>query len=362
MDILKSKEDLKTLEPHELDLLSHYFNITAKNPVDRLWLLAIAILSTRKYSQMKVAGKKLKRVDFDEYFKIIRKLGKGTYGRVVLARLKKDYKNLPKDSKVAVKLIKRYKITKKNIANLNKEIGILEQLSSMDNCDPGVSCYYDHFITTVSGEDSMAIVMEYIPGGDLFQKVADSVESPETMTMKQILAYMQSLANTLKNLHAKNIVHRDIKPENIMVTPELVPKYIDFGFSCLTIPEHPFECKLNLKGTPAFLSPELLKSQKTTLAGEKLYDLYRTSDVWALGLVFYEMLFKKAPTDYDRASTLAEFTSLITSNNPVTFPPPESVLVKRADPRLIEIVKGMLKKDLEQRSTINEVAAKLDVL
>jgi serine/threonine protein kinase len=71
--------------------------------------------------------------------------------------------------------------------------------------------------------------MEYIGGGELFDKIAnqDNCVFNEEMAAK----YMKELFGALNHMHAQGVVHRDIKPENIMVTQNDVVKLIDFGLS-----------------------------------------------------------------------------------------------------------------------------------
>ena len=278
---------------------------------------------------------------------MIQELGEGQYGSVVLAQLKKDYRGLPKNSKVAIKLIGSDALTARDVEQISREIGVLKELSPENDCNIDVSCYYNYFTTTINGQKYIVIVMEYIPGVQLAKQI-------KTVPEDKIVQVMKTLARTLGYLHSRKIVHKDIKPENIMITPEGVLKYIDFGFACLMISGHENSCRKDIKGSPVYISPERFEIVVNELqpSDEELYKIYKTADVWALGMVFYELLFKKLPPQVNRANNLPELVKAYLQSEPIAFP--------TGDPRLVAIVKGMMEKDSSQRSTIDEVISELN--
>ncbi|HEY2016371.1 MAG TPA: serine/threonine-protein kinase, partial [Bryobacteraceae bacterium] len=104
------------------------------------------------------------------------------------------------------------------------------------------------------------------------------------MPMEQATGYARQMAEGLAYAHAHDVVHRDIKPSNVIVTAGGVLKIIDFGLArAAQDPE--VTMTLGLQGTPAYMSPE----QATGLPATHL------SDVWAWGLVLYEMLTGAQP-------------------------------------------------------------------
>lgn len=354
MDFLKSRQDLETWSPQDLDFLANFYGIESTDENDRLWLLAIEILSTRKYAQMRIGGKELELVDFDEYFKVIQLLGKGQYGSVKLVELKKDYKNILVGTKVAVKLMNIDKLTNKALLELNKEIGALQELSK-DICNAYISCYYDHFESVINGLKYIVIVIEHIPGIDLERKIENGNLSPTAaLTEKEIIIIMNNLTDALGYMHSKNIVHRDIKTANVMITPDGITKYIDFGFACFTRRYHDNECKASIRGSPAYMSPELIDiiNSKVAPTGKVLFNIYKFADVWALGMLFYDMYIGDLPPEYNAAGNMAELGALITGSTPISFPRYGNIAIK-------DIIKGMLIKDTANRSSIDKVQAEL---
>jgi len=90
---------------------------------------------------------------------------------------------------------------------------------------PNIVKYYETYVD----ENYIYLVMEYIDGGELFDKIA----TQENQVFSEALAahYMRKLFSALNHMHAQGVVHRDIKPENIMLTSNDELKLIDFGLS-----------------------------------------------------------------------------------------------------------------------------------
>jgi calcium-dependent protein kinase len=132
------------------------------------------------------------------------------------------------------------------------------------------------FYETYRDQNYFHIVMEYCPGGELFEKLTEVGKFSEEKTAKIILM----LLSALKHLHDKNIAHRDIKPENVIyeeVDGEIRVKLIDFGLSKLVGKDgRVMKTKL---GTPYYVSPEVL---------EGVYD--KRCDLWALGVLTFMLL------------------------------------------------------------------------
>ena len=85
--------------------------------------------------------------------------------------------------------------------------------------------YYETYVD----EKYIYLVMEYINGGELFEKIAAQENNVFNEEMASV--FMKKLFSALNHMHSQGIVHRDIKPENIMITKEDELKLIDFGLS-----------------------------------------------------------------------------------------------------------------------------------
>jgi len=121
--------------------------------------------------------------------------------------------------------------------------------------------------------------MDYLGGGDLVQWINRGLE------IEEVLQIMESMASALHYAHGKGYIHRDIKPNNILFREDGSPVLTDFGISRLLNANDQLTQSGAIVGTPRYMSPEALQGK--SIDGR--------SDLYSLGIVFYEMLMKEAP-------------------------------------------------------------------
>ncbi len=141
------------------------------------------------------------------------------------------------------------------------------------------------------------IVMEFLDGFDLGRKLQECGALPIDEAVDYVLPVCEALAEA----HAHGIVHRDIKPANIFLArrPDGSPlvKVLDFGISKSPAPPRdPLTRSFVSMGTPAYMSPEQMRSAR---------DVKPTADIWALGVVLYECLSGRRPFDSESFPALA---------------------------------------------------------
>lgn len=135
-------------------------------------------------------------------------------------------------------------------------------------------------IDAFSEGDFEYIVMEYIHGGSLY----DRLNREGRLPLRHALEMTMAVADALQHAHQRGVVHRDVKPSNIMLTPDLTPKLADFGVARLnyhsrvTLPQ-------TVIGTTPYLSPEGCHGQP----------LDERTDIWSLGVTLFEMLTGTRP-------------------------------------------------------------------
>jgi serine/threonine-protein kinase len=216
--------------------------------------------------------------DVIDRYTLQRRLGEGGCGVVWLAE-----QTTPLRRSVALKVIKLGMDTREVIARFEAE---RQTLALMDH--PGIARVYDAG-STAGGRPYF--VMEYVDGAPI-TRFCDE----RKMSTAERLALFSSVCHALQHAHQKGVIHRDVKPSNILVAfadGKPVPKIIDFGIAKATqgrlAPTAQFTQLGQLLGTPAYMSPEQVDARE--------HDIDTRSDIYALGVVLYELLAGRPPYD-----------------------------------------------------------------
>jgi tRNA A-37 threonylcarbamoyl transferase component Bud32 len=166
---------------------------------------------------------------------------------------------------------------KELLVELSREELILERFRREGETLRGLShANIVHYIDLFSEADHHYLVMEYVKGGSLSQLMHREGRNLSVQTAIQI---MIGLCDALGHAHDHHIIHRDIKPGNILLTPDYTPRLADFGVAHLIEANRMTETGLVL-GTVPYMSPEGCSGEAITPA----------SDLWSVGVVFFEML------------------------------------------------------------------------
>lgn len=232
-------------------------------------------------------------MDFDKVSEIVSKffngqyevrkfLGEGSFSDVYLVK----HKFL--DDSRAMKIIKEPISDPTNTKNIFKEVQIATQLRHEN-----IISIYDAGIITDS--DNLAyFVMEYVPGGDLEQYLNSFVKSGISMPIYLALNLMWQIVRGLNVLHSSSppIVHRDLKLNNILLNynacGDIVIKISDFGFSKEVTAGI---SDVDVVGTRPYMAPECFNKNYSQM-----------TDIYAIGVIFYQLLTSHYPYDSDRFS------------------------------------------------------------
>jgi WD40 repeat protein/serine/threonine protein kinase len=212
-------------------------------------------------------------------YKLLQKIGEGGCGLVYMAA-----QTEPVRRRVALKVIRLGMDTKAVIARFEAE---RQALAMMDH--PNIAKVLDAGATDAGRP---YFVMELVRG----VKITDFCNQNH-LTLRQRLELFIQVCQAIQHAHQKGIIHRDIKPSNILVTVNdsiAVPKVIDFGIAKATTGQQLTDKTLftafeQFIGTPAYMSPE--QAVMTSL------DIDTRSDIYALGVLLYELLTGKTPFD-----------------------------------------------------------------
>jgi NIMA (never in mitosis gene a)-related kinase len=251
-------------------------------------------------------------------YKVVKKLGQGSYGTVYLVQDSKD------NQFFVMKKITVSGMGEQELADCKKEIQILSVMKH-----PNIIRYKRSFVR----RGALCIVMEYADGGDLHQLIRQQRHAGKYLQEGQILDWFTQACLGLKHVHDHKILHRDLKTQNIFLTSNNEVRLGDFGIS--RVLKNTMDQAHTLVGTPYYLSPEMVNGQP--------YD--HRSDIWSMGVVLYEMLTLQHPFNADSLQMLA--LKIIQGN----YPP----IPKQYSESVNDLLAKMLKQDAKQRLDIDGV-------
>ncbi|KAK4515758.1 60S ribosomal protein L35, L29 [Mucor velutinosus] len=196
---------------------------------------------------------KLKLDDFN----ISRTLGTGSFGRVHLIQSKVNARFY------AMKVLKKTEVIRlKQVEHTNNEKHILESVAHP---------FLVNMWGTFQDSNNLYMVMDYVPGGELFSVLRRSQRFPDHVAK----FYAAEVILAIEYLHSKDMIYRDLKPENLLLDAQGHIKITDFGFA-----KYVPDITWTLCGTPDYLAPEIIQSKGYSKA----------VDWWSLGVLIYEML------------------------------------------------------------------------
>lgn len=193
-------------------------------------------------------------------------IGQGSFATVYLG------KDIEKNELRAIKVINTSTIHKDQ-AVMSSLISEIKIIKSLDN--PNIIKCYDVLTTT----NNTYLIMDYCEGGDL----KSYLKKQKRVSEEKALIILKQILNGYRELYKNGIIHRDLKTENILLKNEIF-KLADFGFAKIL---NNFEKDVlkALVGTPLYMSPQILKHE----------DYTSKSDIWSIGIIYYEMIYGKTP-------------------------------------------------------------------
>ncbi|MBZ5632365.1 MAG: serine/threonine-protein kinase [Acidobacteriia bacterium] len=249
------------------------------------------------------------------HYRITAKLGEGGMGEV--------YRGI--DTKlgreVAIKVLPAaFANDPDRMARFTREAQVLASLNH-----PNIAAIYG----VEQDNNVRALIMELVEG--------ETLAGP--LPLDTTLKYAAQMIDALEAAHEKGIVHRDLKPANIKITPEGVLKVLDFGLATAAADDSPRDSELSptltmratqagmLMGTAGYMSPEQARGQRVD----------KRADVWAFGVVLYEIL---TGTRLFEGDTVSDTLAHVLTKNPD---------LERVPPRVRKLLRRCLQRDLKLR-------------
>ncbi|KIK69040.1 hypothetical protein GYMLUDRAFT_633267 [Collybiopsis luxurians FD-317 M1] len=221
-------------------------------------------------------------------FIIQRTLGTGSFGRVHLVRSKHNLRFY------AIKVLQKEKIVRmKQVEHTNNEQEILSDISHP---------FIINLWGTFQDATNLYMVMDFVPGGELFALLRRSNRFPEPVAK----FYAAEVAVALSHLHSLNVVYRDLKPENILLNSDGHIRVADFGFAktCSSV-------TWTLCGTPDYLAPEIIAGQRYN----------KSVDWYALGVLIFEMITGLPPYHQAQGNPAILYEKITAGPSQIRFPP-----------------------------------------
>ncbi|KAG8936539.1 serine/threonine protein kinase, AGC [Tulasnella sp. 419] len=203
-------------------------------------------------------------------FEVMETLGTGTFGRVLLVRLRPTSPHFQPgvQQHFAMKVLRKTEVVRlRQVAHVQAERHILSRIQH-----PFIVDLY----ATFKDPFNVYMLLSYVPGGELFSHLRRAGRfSPDVTRF-----YLAGIVLALKYMHGYNIIYRDLKPENLLLDHRGYLRIADFGFSKIVD-----DRTWTLCGTPEYLAPEIIQSSGHGKA----------VDWWACGILTYEMLVGYPP-------------------------------------------------------------------
>ncbi|CAH1795274.1 unnamed protein product [Owenia fusiformis] len=266
----------------------------------------------------------LAQLDIEERYDIIKELGSGTYGKVLLGECRDT------QTKVALKVLPK-KNTK--YRDFQREFCYSYYFSPHE----AIIKTYDFAFETM---ESYVFAQEYAPLGDLFEAITPQIGLGEEICKR----VMRQIASALEFMHSKSLAHRDVKPENILCFDHNLTriKLIDFGMT-----RKVGTMVRKTSGSIPYTPPEVCEAVRN-----ERYSVETSADVWACVVLLFCTLTGNFPWEHAHRKDIYYVEFLNWQRRKTTKVPSQW---RKFSPRLLKLFRKMLEPCPDKRSSIKEI-------
>ncbi|XP_029289437.1 LOW QUALITY PROTEIN: maternal embryonic leucine zipper kinase [Cottoperca gobio] len=249
-----------------------------------------------------------------KYYEVYDTIGSGGFAKVKLGR------HLLTGEKVAIKIMNK-KDLGDDLPRVKVEIEAMKNLSHQHVC---------RLYQAIETSTQIFIVLEYCPGGELF----DYIIAKDRLSEEETRVFFRQIVSAMAYVHSQGYAHRDLKPENLLIDEDHNLKLIDFGLCAKPKGGLGYEL-MTCCGSPAYAAPELIQG-KAYIGSE--------ADVWSMGVLLFALLCGYLPFDDDNCMVLYRKISRGKYDNPQWLSP-DSVL----------LLNQMMQVDPKRRLTLRQL-------
>ncbi|XP_078428010.1 protein kinase superfamily protein isoform X2 [Wolffia australiana] len=233
-------------------------------------------------------------------YELGRTIGEGTFAKVKFAR------DVQTGESVAMKVLDRSTILRRGLVDqIKREISVMKIVRHP---------YIVRLIEVLASRTKIYIVLEFVSGGELFDKIVHLGKLNENVSRR----YFQQLIDAVDYCHCKGVFHRDLKPENLLLDTVGNLKVSDFGLSAL--PQQGVGILHTTCGTPNYVAPEVL--------GHEGYD-GSAVDIWSCGVILFVLMAGYLPFDEHDLPSLLRKTKAAEFSCPLWFSLEAGSLIRR---------------------------------
>ncbi|KAK9540154.1 hypothetical protein VZT92_002623 [Zoarces viviparus] len=252
--------------------------------------------------------------ELHRYYEVYETIGSGGFAKVKLGR------HILSGEKVAIKIMNK-KDLGDDLPRVKLEIEAMKNLSHQHVC---------RLYQVVETSTQIFMVLEYCPGGELFDYIIAKDRLPEEETR----VFFRQIVSAMAYVHSQGYAHRDLKPENLLIDEDHNLKLIDFGLCAKPKGGLGYEL-MTCCGSPAYAAPELIQG-KAYIGSE--------ADVWSMGVLLFALLCGYLPFDDDNCMVLYRKITRGKYDNPQWLSPGSVLLLNQ-----------MMQVDPKRRLTVRQL-------